>query len=598
MTPGANVTAAAVVDVLPGFHAQSHKPLEDFLVPFTVRFDAAPGMTFGEAQYPPGKIKEYPALGKLSVYDGRVIVRVPIQVASDAKPGDVALRGTLSFQICDNQTCFPPEDVPFEIKTSVLAAGSEVRPANEAWFAAPAASAPSPKTESGAPTSQPAVAASNASDDSGQTAELFGFKFRLSSLAGVLFAAFLAGIIFNVMPCVLPVLPLKAVGFYESSQHNRGRTIVFGLFFSLGVIAVFGVLAVFVLLSKQIFGRTFSWGQQFSYPAFVWAVAILLAALGIGMMGAFSLRLPTSVYGLNFRHDTLTGNFLWGGLTAILSTPCTAPLFPVVLGWAIGQPLAIGIIAVLMVGVGMAFPYLLLSAFPEVARKFPRTGPFSELVKQMMGFLLLASAAFFAGLQLLDDPNQWWLVLAVVVWGSLFLIVRTVQLSKNAMPLMAATAIAVLICGVMLTVAIRLTTPAGAAVRTSTGQDVVASNSLWTAYSEDELVSARKAGKTVLVKFTAKWCLNCKYIEATVFQDPVALDALRRQDVVLLKADLTRSDAAGWKLLEELTGGNGIPFTAVYHPGQEKPTGLSSIYDTQKLVAAIRPPGPQVTGVR
>lgn len=595
LQPGKPAKLAVVVDVAPGFHAQAN-PATGTNIATAVELEPTAGLTFGPPAYPPGKQEAYPDIGTLSVYGGRTIVRVPIEVKPDAPAGsDVKIAGGVTVQVCDDKgTCFRPVTLPFELTARVAAATEAVAANAPELFLA--AVPPVPSTSPAAP-SRPAAVRS-------PQAELFGLSVGVDSFFKAVGLAFCAGLIFNFMPCVLPVLPLKAVGFYEASQHNRGRTISFGLSFSLGVIAVFAVLAVLVLLSKSIFGRTFAWGQQFSYAPFVWFIAVLLGALGVGMLGAFALRLPTSVYGLNFRHDTLSGNFLWGGLTAILSTPCTAPLFPVVLAYSIGQPLVLGVSIVLMVGVGMAFPYLLLSAFPGAARRLPRTGPFSELVKQMMGFLLLASAAFFAGLQLLDDPNQWWLVFAVVCWGSLFLVVRTTQLTKGSTPLVVATAVAVALTGGMLTLTLTRLTSNAVADNTSpggagaSGNGAVAGAGLWKPYSPEALADARKGGKIVVVKFTAKWCLNCKYIESTVYQDAAALEALRTRDAVLLKADLTDNRAAGWALLEQLTGGNGIPFTAVYAPGDQEPIGLASIYTTDRLIDALRRAGRETAVTR
>ena len=280
------------------------------------------------------------------------------------------------------------------------------------------------------------------------------------------------------------MLPLKAIGFYEVSQHRRGRTLLLGVFFSLGMIGIFALLAVLLLAGKALLGRQFSWGQQFSYPWFVWSMAVLLAVLGFGLLGAFSVRLPTSVYGLSFRHDTLTGNFLWGGLTAVLSTPCTAPLFPPLLGWALGQSLAVGMLSIVTVGVGMSLPYLILSAVPELARRFPRVGPGAELIKQMMGFLLLSTAAFLVGVRLLGEPNQWWLVLSVIGIACGFLIIKTTQIAKTRMAIVITAAIAIVLFASCTAEAVRLTR-----------------RGIWTDYTPELLASAQANDRTVIIDF-------------------------------------------------------------------------------------------------
>jgi thiol:disulfide interchange protein DsbD len=580
LVPGSEAAIAVIIDVPEGYHAQSNQPLDDLLIPTTVTLKPADGLSFGKPIYPPGKIITLPVLGEVSEYVGRVIIHVPVTVSADASAGPRAIEGTLTLQICDEQgTCFPPTDEPIALQIAVAAAGTAPVPANAELFAGYDPSAAT-STANGANATTPG--ATIVTEDA--TVSLLGWSFKVDSLGVALLVGFVAGIIFNVMPCVLPVLPLKAMGFYEASHHDRAKTIAFGLVFSLGLIAVFVVLGLFVLLSKSILGTQFSWGQQFSYPWFTWSVAVVVGLLGFALLAGYALDLPTSVYGLNFRHDTYSGNFLWGGFTAILSTPCTAPLFPLVLGWAIGQPLLNGVLAVISVGVGMASPYLLLSAFPEVARRFPRTGPFAELMKQMMGFLMLSVAAFFAGMQLVKGPNHWWLVFAVAAWASLFLVVRTTQLSKTGGPLIWATLFATLITGGTLLGVLRMTD--ALAPRVVANGAGVAEASLWSDYSRQALAAAREQKRTVLVKFTADWCLNCKYIEQTVFKDERALRALADANVALLKADLTRSDAAGWELLREL-GGTGIPFTAIYAPQQSQPLALASIYTTDTLLASL-----------
>ena len=394
-----------------GFHAQSHTPLDSHLIPLTITMNDAAGASFGEPRYPPATVEDYPLLGKVSVYTGAVTIDVPMQ-RSDASAEPATLSGFVRLQICNSNTCFAPQKLSFEISPM----GSN---------ATTSAATPATSSATTVPSTQAAAASVVPLQSESQSVSSHGIGWALGS-------ALLAGLIFNVMPCVLPVLPLKAIGFYEVSQHRRGRTLLLGLFFSIGMIGIFALLALLLLAGKALLGRQFSWGQQFSYPWFVWSMAILLAVLGFGLLGAFSVRLPTSVYGLSFRHDTLTGNFLWGGLTAILSTPCTAPLFPPLLGWALGQSLAVGMLSVITVGVGMSLPYLILSAVPELARKFPRVGPGAELIKQMMGFLLLSTAAFLVGVRLLGEPNQWWLVLSIIGIACGFLIIKTSQIAKIA----------------------------------------------------------------------------------------------------------------------------------------------------------------------
>jgi thiol:disulfide interchange protein DsbD len=567
LKPGEPAMIAVVISVHPGLHVQSHQPLDPNLIAFELTADDNPQIDFGPPIYPPAQLEEYAALGRLSVYTDKVIVYLPLTLKAGSAAGLVTISGQLTLQACNETSCFPPEHPRFSVTTAIASPGEAVTPINTESFA----SIPTTQPASTQPPAPPTPAMTITTGQT--TVSLLGYSVDLSREGGLVagLVAFLAGIIFNLVPCVLPVLPVKAIGFYEASQHSRARSLLLGLTFSLGLIAVFAALGMAVMLSKSLFHSQITWGQQFSNPWFAWALAIVLAALGFGMMGAFSVRLPTSVYGLDFRHDTLIGNFLWGGLTAVLSTPCTAPLFPPVLIFASTLPRIEGFLLVTLVGCGMASPYLLLSAFPELARRFPRTGAAADLVKQMMGFLLLGSAAFFIGQQLVGEPNQWWVVFAVAVWACLYLVIRSAQLFKSVTALYFTTALAVAIGSGSLMLTLRLTAP-----------DQVH----WQPYTPQSLTDARAAGKTVLIDFTANWCLNCKYVDTTVYHDPRALDALQRLNVVTMKADLSKSDAVGWQLRNSL-GNDGIPYTAIYLPNARQPVGLASIYTTDTLLNVL-----------
>lgn len=319
------------------------------------------------------------------------------------------------------------------------------------------------------------------------------------------------------------------------------------------------------------------WGAWFSKPWFVWPVTAILVLMALGMFGLFTFRLPLGVYTIEPRHDTYVGNFLFGILTAVLSTPCTAPLFPGLLAWAVLQAKTggrfVGVGVITMVGVGMAIPYLLLSAFPELARRVPRTGPWSELVKQLMGFLVLAVAGYFAGQQLLAGNRFMWVVFAIALAAGIFLILRTAKLMPRPRPIIIAVILAICIGSGTFALARTLNKPS-----------VVT----WQTYSADAVEKANQAGKLALVDLTAKWCANCQWIEATTYADPEAVRALSSKDVAMFKADLTNEGAPGWAIVNELNPGGGIPLTAIYSPKRAgQPYVLKSIYRTPTLLGAL-----------
>lgn len=558
LQPAQQAVVAVVLDIQPGFHAQSHQPLDENLIAFRVTLQSEHVEVF-EPVYPQAIIKEYPALGRISVYDGRAITYIPIQVKADAPPGPIELTGTARFQICDDQVCYMPETRRFTLVTEIVPVSQTVTPQNPELFAGF-----DPRIWSSV---RPAVDVEQTTTQPRTT--LFGFALTHDAYLLAFVGAFLIGIVFNIVPCVLPVLPLKAIGFYEVAQHNRGKCLALGAVFGAGIVATFGALAIPVLVLQAI-----QWGELFGNVYFASIITVILVVMAAGMFGAFGVGLPTWVYRITPRHDTYMGNFLFGILTAVLSTPCTFGLFFTLLVWAAAQPPVIGVSMLMSVGLGMAFPYLVLSAFPELARRFPRTGPWSEVVKQMMGFWILAVALYFAQVLLpesLRGPGIWWALFAMIAASALFLIVRAIQLAPRVVPITVSVVIALLLVTPALAVTLRLANPPVQ----------------WIPYTHETLQQALGKGSPVLVKFTAIWCANCHTIEATVFADERVLSELRRRNVIPIKADLTSQAAPGWDLLRELHPVGAIPFTAVYLPGETSPRTLTGIYSSRELLTTL-----------
>ncbi len=566
--PGQQGVLAVVVNIAPGFHAQSHTPSQPGLIAFAVSSDAASDITFYEPLYPAGEDVTYPGLGKLNVYTGRVVVYVPFKVNPNAKPGALSMSGAARYQICDDKMCYAPKTTPWTVATSIVAAGQAVAPANEALFTGFNWSVFGKLHEASSGDKGTTMVASTSRQADGAELTFFGMRMHLGQHAygWAFLAAFGVGIIFNLMPCVLPVVPLKAIGFYEVSQHHRGKSFGLGLVFSAGILAAFAVLASLLFVFKSL-----TWGEQFSRGWFVWTIVAILVVMALSMFGAFSVLLPRGAYAWAPRHDTVGGNFLFGIFATILSTPCTAPMFVGLLAWAALQPTSIAVGLVMVVGAGMAFPYLVLSATPELARRLPRTGAWAELIKHLMGFLLLAVAVYFAGGRLISGRSFMWGVFLVLAAGCGFMVVRTAIFARRKIAVAIVAVIALAVTGGALAFTIQSTQ----------------ARIQWQPYSAEALASARASGKVVVVEFTANWCANCIALEASVLNDPATAAAIDRHDAVTLRADLTSESAVGWALLRELSPGGGIPLTAVYGPAVQRPVQLSSLYQTQDLVASL-----------
>ncbi|MCA9291607.1 MAG: thioredoxin family protein, partial [Phycisphaerales bacterium] len=225
---------------------------------------------------------------------------------------------------------------------------------------------------------------------------VLGWTFSQSSDATwiILGLAFIAGLLMNFTPCVLPVIPIKILSLQQHAKEP-GRCFALGLVFSAGIVAAF--LAVGVVIAGIATGAQQSWGEWYQYWWTNLPLGLLVGAMGFGMLGLFAVRLPQFLYMFNPQSDSMKGSFFMGVFTAVLSTPCTGPLLGATLVWVATQSATMALAVFGVMGAGMAFPYVLLTANPKWLDRMPRTGAGSDLVKQVMGLLLIAVASYFIG---------------------------------------------------------------------------------------------------------------------------------------------------------------------------------------------------------
>jgi thiol:disulfide interchange protein DsbD len=376
----------------------------------------------------------------------------------------------------------------------------------------------------------------------------------------------------NFTPCVLPIIPLKIMGLSASAHGERRRTFMLGLAMSAGV-AGFWLLLGLLLGSVKEFNQISAF---FQYPVFTIGVGVFIALMAVGMAGFYNIGLPQWVYAIEPKHETYGGSVIFGVMTAVLSTPCTAPLMGAAAAWAVTTKSPSTVMAVfLAIGSGMASPYLALSAFPQMAKKMPKTGPASDVLKQVMGLLLLAAAAYFMGAGVnafLEDPSliYWWVVSVIGVAAGVWLVIRTLQLAKSKVnkSIFALTG-----CVIALL--------SGAIGPIMTYQPLP-----WKKFTPAALAAAGSEGQVVVVDFTAEWCLICKALEKSVLESPDVSAVLNEASVVLLKADLTGTNLPARELMASLDRVS-IPYLVVYAPNG-KVAFTSDAYTQQQVIDAVR----------
>lgn len=224
--------------------------------------------------------------------------------------------------------------------------------------------------------------------------DVFGKQFTIDDGAYIILfsLAGIAGFLLNLTPCVLPVIPLKILSLQAHAKDPR-QCFILGSVFGVGIIAAFAILGILIAGVRVI-----DWGEMFKWWWVNGLLGLIIFGMGLGMVGLFQIRLPQFVYMFNPQSDSLTGSFLMGIFVAILSTPCTGPLIGAMIAGLLTLAPWIGLTTFIAMGVGMALPYVLLTAKPSLLDRLPRTGPGSALIKQIMGLLMIAVAVWFVGI--------------------------------------------------------------------------------------------------------------------------------------------------------------------------------------------------------
>jgi thiol:disulfide interchange protein/DsbC/DsbD-like thiol-disulfide interchange protein len=377
---------------------------------------------------------------------------------------------------------------------------------------------------------------------------------------------FLGGFILNLMPCVLPVISLKIFGFIQHAGQSRQRIFRSGLAFVAGIFAWFIGLALLLIALKSA-GREITWAFQFTNPWFVLAMSAVVLVFALNLFGVFEISLPQGanrgLLGLTAGEGD-AGSFFQGVFATVLATPCTAPFLGTALGFAFTQSGWTILIMFVAIAAGMGFPYLLLAAQPAWLRLLPKPGPWMERVKQLMGFLLLATLLFLLwviGVERGVDAIIWTscllLALSLACWMKGSFLVPTASGTTRFLVLVL---VLVLVLGSGWYFGKKFQAATLPSSKTPLAGD-------WQPFTPERLQSEIDQGHSVFVDFTAAWCLTCKFNEATVLESAAVREAFQRHGIVKIKADWTNADAAITKILKQF-GRPGVPLYVLYPAGK------------------------------
>lgn len=581
VAPGGEMVLAVILDHAEHWHTNLNQPIvpdemgDFYPVPTTVVLPKVEGMSFGAIQWPePISVPvDFLFTGnpvQYQVYGERAIIYIPVEIAADATPGQRSLEITIKYQACDDTTCLPPtsETLKATFQIDPSAASSDL--SGDEVFAG----------------YDPAKA--TIQGESAQISRKFLGFITLpapDAVAGVavlaIFAA-IGGLVLNLTPCVLPVIPIKVMTITQHAGEKKSKALLLSMWMAAGVIAFWIAIGI----PMAFIARELDPSMIFGYWWLTALIGIVILAMGIGIMGLFQIKLPQQVYMVNPKADSPWGSFVFGIMTAVLGLPCFGFVAGALLAGAATMPPMLVMTIFAFMGIGMALPYMVLAVFPSLLKSVPRTGPASELVKQIMGLLMIAAAAYFIGTSVISFGSgrgwqfvwwgksaHWWVIGLVGIATGLWLLIQTIRISKSM--------------GKRLVFGLIGAFFAFSGGYVAYGQTMHQYHNFWQPFSPELLASSLADGQVVVLDFTAEWCLNCKTLEAAVLAKSPVKPELLSADVVPMVADLTSLSAPGWSFLNNDLGQTGIPFLAIFSPGQDEPVWVSNAYTSKQVLEGI-----------
>jgi thiol:disulfide interchange protein DsbD len=392
------------------------------------------------------------------------------------------------------------------------------------------------------------------------------------------------------MPCVLPVIALKILGFVSQAKDEPGRVRKLGLIYAAGVGVSFLAMAALVIGVKAA-GHKAGWGMQFSSPQFLVLLTILVTLVALNLFGLFEVTLSGQVLGaagtLASKHGA-AGAFFNGVLATILATPCTAPFLASALGFAFAQPAGIILMVFMSVALGLAMPYVVLSWNPAWLKFLPKPGAWMQKFKVAMGFPMLATACWLASLIPIHYGDRaWWLgVFLVITAFAAWIFGEFAQRGRKRRTLALIIALCVLALGYGFVLESKLEWRSPEAPVADAGLPSAEGGIEWKPWSAEAVAKARAEGRPVLVDFTAKWCVTCNAIVKPALESRAVREKIKATNAVALLGDYTRFPP---DITDELNrfGRAGVPLVLIYPRKASEPPMVFDIVTPGEVVGAL-----------
>ncbi|WP_437222760.1 protein-disulfide reductase DsbD family protein [Planctomicrobium sp. SH661] len=497
------------------------------------------------------------------------------------------LHGSIDYLYCDRDLCQPAlQEFSAKVQTADI---GHYKPAGNAPSDTPTPEEVSPSTAQSLVKTHP----SESPDSSGAKAEsrsaasgdfVLDETAGSSTFAAELLTSFIAGVLMNILPCVLPVLAIKILSFVQQAGESRTRILALNLSYTAGVLTVFLVLATLSVVLGQ------SLASLYQNVWFMIVMTCIVVTLALSLFGVFEFPVPGIIPSATNHHEGLVGAFNTGIIATVIGTPCLAPFVSSVFLYCLTQPPFVVYIMFTSMALGMASPFLLTAVLPSLVNKLPRPGEWMVKFKQFTGFFMLGTAVFL----IFSIPLPWQAPLLVILLAVALFIWMCANLTSGndgslkttrRLVYAALTSTPVLALGIWLLVESPVTS---ASSQSEQPNPDAAAQMPWQEFSKERVVQWRSEGKGMLIDFTANWCVLCKINEKVALDRQETIAFVKQHDFIPIMADFTRENEEILEFLRRF-GQDSVPLTIIIPPGKEsKIIALRGAYSLPTLLNKLR----------
>jgi thioredoxin:protein disulfide reductase len=569
LIPGKTAVIQVEIVIPSPYHINSDRPLDEFLIPTTLKFESKEGVQFGKATFPPAQVRKFKFSNEpMSVYEGAVTATVEVIPAANLTKKEIDIQGIFGYQACNDEICLPPVKEALAATLPIHLAGSASKSENEVSY-----SPPDP------PASKPA---SSEKASSGAVKPVSDFEDK--SLFVIFLLVFAGGLALNLTPCVYPMIPITITYFGGQAQGRKGSLFIHSVLYTIGMAATYSILGVAAAMTGGLLG------SALRYPAVLIGISCIMTLLALSMFDVYEFRMPAFLNRLaGGSQKGFVGTFLMGLTVGIVAAPCIGPFVLGLLTYVGNKGnVVLGFMLFFVLALGLGIPFLVLGIFSGSIRRLPRSGAWMIWVRKIFGFVLVAMAVHFLE-TLFPNSLTYRLTFSMVLFlaGIYMAWIDPTKTEGKFFPIIRN------LVGIAFFAAAIYSFSAGLADQFAGGvmhgrmPDMSDGKSIqWSFYSEDALVQALRQSKPIFIDFYADWCAPCKELDRYTFSSPEVVSLSK--SFLMLKVDLTSADDPQTEALTKKYHIKGFPTLVFLKPDGTEISELRAVGFEPKETFAAR----------